>query len=192
MDIRVLQGERELADDNMTLDTFQLTGISPQPRGQARAEVTFDIDASGVVRVSATDLQTEQSSQVRLSSTSRPAPEVVQAALEQSRRLVQADHRRREEVESAIRAGNMVAAAREAADQARELPDFGEASASSAEPLNRAGNAESSALADAVEVAAAQTQQALASGDSGLIRAAAAKLETPLKKLIKAVAARRD
>ena len=175
MDIRVLQGEREMAQDNMTLGTFQLSGITAQPRGQARAEVTFDIDASGVVRVRATDLQTDQSSQIKLSLVSRQSPAVVQSMLEESRRVVESDRRRREETEAAILAGNMVGVAREVIDQARDA----------------AGDESLNALADAVEDAAGDVQQALADGDSAGIQAAAAKLERSLKKLIPAARASR-
>jgi molecular chaperone DnaK len=173
MDIRVLQGEREMAEDNMTLETFELTGMTAQPRGQARAEVTFDIDASGVVQVSATDLQTEQSSQIRLLSANRPPAEVVEAALAESRRLVASDRRRREEVETAILAGNMIGVARELLTDAGELTD----------------NAQINELADATEEATGKVQAALAAGDSALIGAAAAELEAAFKQLDSAMAA---
>ena len=58
VDIHVMQGEREMADGNITLGRFQLTGIPPAPRGVPQIEVTFDIDANGIVNVSAKDLDT--------------------------------------------------------------------------------------------------------------------------------------
>ena len=61
MEVHVLQGERELAADNMTLGRFELAGITPQARGEAKVEVAFDIDANGIIHVSATDLQTDTS-----------------------------------------------------------------------------------------------------------------------------------
>ena len=175
MDIRVLQGEREMAEDNMTLETFQLTGMTAQPRGQARAEITFDIDASGVVQVSATDLQTEQSSQIKLSAAGRPRPEVVEANLAESRRMIASDRRRREEVQSAIRAGNMVAVARDLIDEAGKLSD----------------NADLNKLADSADTAADDVKSALAVGDTELISAASAKLEAAIKRLDSAVRASR-
>ena len=69
VDVHVMQGEREMADGNITLGRFQLTGIAPAPRGIPQIEVTFDIDANGIVNVSAKDLGTGKEQQITITSS---------------------------------------------------------------------------------------------------------------------------
>jgi len=69
VEIHVLQGERELASYNKTIGKFQLTGIPPAPRGMPQVEVTFDIDANGIVQVSAKDKATGKEQQIRIQAS---------------------------------------------------------------------------------------------------------------------------
>jgi molecular chaperone DnaK len=121
MDIHVLQGEREMAVYNMTLDRFQLSGVPPAPRGEARVEVTFTIDANGIVRVGAQDLYSEDSKTVRISPRFYGvAEEELQRMVEEAQRYAAEDHTAREETETNIRARNMIRAATEMVDEASE------------------------------------------------------------------------
>ena len=85
IEVHVLQGERELAADNVTLGRFDLTGITPQARGEAKVEVAFDVDANGMIHVSATDLQTDASRRIRVEAADGPSPEAVERMLADSR-----------------------------------------------------------------------------------------------------------
>ncbi len=123
IDVNVLQGERALADDNLCLGQFELDGIEPQPRGEARLEVTFDIDANGMVHVSATCLQTGRKKRIRIDSPSDLSPETLQQMIADARDNADADAKKRHEVEIAIRAENLIRAAELLLAQAQELPD---------------------------------------------------------------------
>ena len=74
-----MQGERELAADNISLGQFQLTGIAPAPRGIPQIEVTFDIDANGIVNVSAKDLGTGKEQKITITSSTKLSEEEIQA-----------------------------------------------------------------------------------------------------------------
>ncbi len=95
--VHVLQGEREMADDNKTLARFELVGIPPAPRGVPQIEVSFDIDANGIVHVSARDLGTGKQQQVRVVSTSGLSEKEIQAMIGDAQ-AHQADDKRKKEV----------------------------------------------------------------------------------------------
>jgi len=173
-DICVFQGERELAADNMLLGSFELCGLTPQPRGQARVEVTFDIDANGMVHVSATDLQTDASRRVRLEAAGRASAQEADRAALRNMALLESDRRRRSEIEAGIRAENLVLAARGL------LSELGDWRADQAAP----------ALAAEVESAASAVEAALADGRLERIEAARKALEALLRKLSSALSAR--
>jgi molecular chaperone DnaK len=121
MGIHVLQGEREMAIHNMTLDRFQLSGIPPLERGEARVEVVFNIDANGIVRVGAQDLYSEDSKAVRISPRFYSlAEEELRRMMEEAQRYAVEDHRAREETETNIRARNMIRAAQQMVEEASE------------------------------------------------------------------------
>jgi molecular chaperone DnaK len=121
MDIHVLQGEREMAVHNMTLDRFQLSGIPPAERGQARVEVVFNIDANGIVQVGAEDLWSGSSKAVRISPRFYSlAEEELQRMVEEAGQYAAEDHTAREETETNIRARNMIRAGQQMVDEASE------------------------------------------------------------------------
>jgi molecular chaperone DnaK len=106
--IHVLQGERELAKDNKTLGRFELVGIPPAPRGVPQIEVTFDIDADGVVNVSAKDLGTGRSQAIRVTAASGLGEAEVARLVEEAETNRQADLARRERVELRNKADGLI------------------------------------------------------------------------------------
>jgi molecular chaperone DnaK len=111
VDIQVLQGERELAMDNISLGQFQLNGIPPLPRGTPKIEVSFDVDVDGIVRVSAADLLTENAQSVRVVSSKGLSPLEIQRMIEDAETSAEEDGRKRELVEAGIEADNAISAA---------------------------------------------------------------------------------
>ncbi|HEY8445223.1 MAG TPA: molecular chaperone DnaK [Bacilli bacterium] len=96
VDIHVLQGERPMAADNKTLGRFQLTDIPPAPRGVPQIEVTFDIDANGIVNVSAKDLGTGKSQKITIQSSSSLSEEEIQRMIREAEMNAEADKKRKE------------------------------------------------------------------------------------------------
>ena len=92
VDIHVMQGEREMASDNITLGRFQLTGIPPAPRGVPQIEVTFDIDANGIVNVSAKDKGTGKEQSITISSSNKLSDEEVEAKIKEAEQHAEEDH----------------------------------------------------------------------------------------------------
>ncbi|WP_099158555.1 molecular chaperone DnaK [Virgibacillus ndiopensis] len=99
VDIHVLQGEREMAADNKTLGRFQLTDIPPAPRGVPQIEVSFDIDANGIVNVRAKDMGTNKEQSITIKSSSGLSDEEVERMVQEAEENADADKKRREEVE---------------------------------------------------------------------------------------------
>ena len=99
VDIHVLQGEREMAADNKTLGRFQLTDIPPAPRGVPQIEVSFDIDANGIVNVRAKDLGTNKEQSITIKSSSGLSDEEVEKMVQEAEENADDDKKRREEVE---------------------------------------------------------------------------------------------
>lgn len=108
VDIKVYQGEREIAAHNKLLGNFQLTGIPPAPRGVPQIEVTFDIDANGIVHVSAKDLGTGNEQQITITASSNLSEEEIQRAIKDAERYAAEDKRRKEEIEVRNDADSMV------------------------------------------------------------------------------------
>jgi len=164
LDIHVLQGERDMVVDNITLDRFELSGISPMPRGEARVEVAFDIDANGILQVSANDLYGDSLQKMRVSPRFYGLPEEeIAHMVEQAKRFSKDDQKRREEVEINIKADNMVRAARQTIGEADVMANL--------------------ELIDEVEKAVLGVQTALASGDSTAIKTRTEALEKQVKVL---------
>ncbi|MGQ9489043.1 MAG: molecular chaperone DnaK [Armatimonadota bacterium] len=99
VEIHVLQGEREMARDNKTLGRFHLTGIPPAPRGVPKIEVTFDIDANGILHVSAKDLGTGKQQAITITGSSNLTREEIDRMVKEAQAHAEEDHRRREEAE---------------------------------------------------------------------------------------------
>jgi molecular chaperone DnaK len=100
VEIHVLQGERPMARDNRTLGKFHLTGIPPAPRGVPQIEVTFDIDANGILNVTAKDMATQKDQKITITSSSGLSKEEVERMAKEADAHAEEDKRRREEIES--------------------------------------------------------------------------------------------
>ncbi len=108
VDIHVLQGEREFAKDNKTLGRFNLSDIPPAPRGVPQIEVTFDIDANGIVNVSAKDLGTGKVQQITITSSSNMKEEEIDEAIKNAEKYAKEDKERREVIEERNQADSMI------------------------------------------------------------------------------------
>ncbi len=108
VEVHVLQGERDFAKDNKTLGVFHLDGIMPARRGVPQIEVTFDIDANGIVHVSAKDLGTGKEQSISITSSSNMSKEDIQKAVDEAEKYAEEDKKRREEVDIRNGADQMV------------------------------------------------------------------------------------
>ncbi|ALF11575.1 molecular chaperone DnaK [Parageobacillus thermoglucosidasius] len=108
VDIHVLQGERPMAADNKTLGRFQLTDIPPAPRGVPQIEVTFDIDANGIVHVRAKDLGTNKEQSITIKSSSGLSEEEIQRMIKEAEENAEADRKRKEAAELRNEADHLV------------------------------------------------------------------------------------
>jgi molecular chaperone DnaK len=158
VEVHVLQGERPLARDNRTLGRFHLIGIPSAPRGVPQIEVTFDIDANGIVNVSAKDLGTQKEQKITITSSSGLSKEEVDRMMREAESHATEDKKRREEIEERNRADQAVYAAE------RMLKETGD----------RLGAADRTA----VESAVGELKKAIEGGDPGTIRRAMDALTT--------------
>ncbi len=99
VEIHVLQGEREMAQDNTTLGRFSLTGIAPAPRGIPQIEVTFDIDANGIVNVSAKDMATGKQQSITITASSKMSDEEIQRKVKEAEQFASEDKKKKEQIE---------------------------------------------------------------------------------------------
>ncbi|MDE7303710.1 MAG: molecular chaperone DnaK [Oscillospiraceae bacterium] len=120
VDINVLQGEREFAKDNKQLGVFRLDGIAPAPRGVPQIEVTFDIDANGIVNVSAKDLGTGKEQKISITASTNMSKEDIQKAVDEAAKYADEDKKRKEAVDAKNAGENMVFQCEKA------LTDFGD------------------------------------------------------------------
>src|SRR5690606_5331936 len=154
--VHVLQGEREMAADNQTLGRFELLGIPPAPRGVPQIEVTFDIDTDGVVKVSAKDLGTGRSQEIRVTAGSGLSEDQIRQLCSDADANKEADRRRRELAELRNRGDGLVYSTEST------LADYGEHVTAD----ERA----------ALEAALARTREALAGEDMAEIQGAVDEL----------------
>ncbi len=108
VDIHVLQGERKMAQDNKTIGRFQLTGIPPAPRGVPQIEVTFDIDANGILHVSALDKATGKEQKIRIEASSGLSEADINRMVHEAEEHADEDKKRREEVDARNRLDSLV------------------------------------------------------------------------------------
>ena len=108
VEVHVLQGEREFAKDNTTLGVFHLDGIMPAPRGVPQIEVTFDIDANGIVHVSAKDLGTQKEQSISITSSTNMSKEDVDKAVKEAEQYAAEDKKRKENIDTRNEADQMV------------------------------------------------------------------------------------
>jgi molecular chaperone DnaK len=168
--IHVLQGEREMAADNKTLGRFNLTGIPPAPRGIPQIEVTFDIDANGIVHVSAKDLATGREQSIKITASSGLAEEEIQRMIRESELHAEEDRRKRQLAETRNNADNLIY---QTEKNLKEYSDKIEAS-------DR----------QAIEAAVSRLRQVMDGDDLEAIRRATEELQTASHKLAEAMYAR--
>lgn len=167
VDIHVLQGERQFARDNKTLGRFELVGIAPAPRGIPQIEVTFDIDANGIVNVSAKDLGTGKQQQITISGSTALSDDEVDRMVKDAETHAAEDAQRKEEIETRNNADSLVNATQQTLD---ELGDKAPADAKAA-----------------AESAIAEAKSALEGTDIEAIKAAVEKLQQAGYKLAEVV-----
>ena len=120
VDIHVMQGEREMAAGNITLGRFQLTGIAPAPRGIPQIEVTFDIDANGIVNVSAKDMATGKEQKITITSSTKLSDDEINAKIKEAEQFAEQDKKQKEAVETKNQSEGMIF---EIEKQLKELGD---------------------------------------------------------------------
>ena len=108
VEIHVVQGERQMATDNKTLGRFTLSGIAPAPRGIPQIEVTFDIDANGIVKVSAMDKGTGKEANITITASTNLSDEEVEKAVKEAERFAEEDKKRKESIETKNNADQLV------------------------------------------------------------------------------------
>ena len=165
--IQVYQGEREFARDNKLLGTFELSGIAPAPRGVPQIEVTFDIDANGIVNVSAKDLGTGKQQQITISGSTALSDDEVDRMVKDAETHAAEDAQRKEEIETRNNADSLVNATQQTLD---ELGDKAPADAKAA-----------------AESAIAEAKSALEGNDIEAIKASVEKLQQAGYKLAEVV-----
>ena len=163
VEIHVLQGERELARDNKSLGRFRLEGIPPAPRGVPQIEVTFDIDANGILHVTARDKASGREQKITITSTSGLSQEEVERMVREAELHAQEDRQRREEIETRNRADSL------AYQSERTLQDVGDKISAS--------------LRSEVEERVKAVRDALASNDLTRVRSAADELERTMQRI---------
>jgi molecular chaperone DnaK len=151
VEIHVLQGERSMASDNNTIGRFHLDGIPPAPRGTPQIEVTFDIDANGIIKVSASDKASGKSQDIRIEASSGLTDEEIQKMKQEAEANADADKKAKEEVDKLNSADQMIF------QTEKQLSEFGEKLSadkkapieSSLEELKKAHESKDLALIDA-------------------------------------------
>ncbi len=128
VDIRVVQGERQFAKDNKLLGEFRLDGIAPAPRGIPKIEVTFDIDANGIVNVSAKDLGTGKEQHITITSGSNMSDDEIDRAVKEAAEFEAADKKRKEGIEARNEAESMVFQTEKALSEVGDKVDASEKS----------------------------------------------------------------
>lgn len=163
VDIHVLQGERNMAADNKTLGRFELSGIPPAPRGVPQIQVTFDIDANGIVHVSAKDLGTGKEQNITITSSGGLSDEEIDRMVKEAEAHASEDEKKKEEVEVRNNADSLVYQAE------KTLKDIGDKA--------------DDALKGKVESAIAELKNALSGTDTAVIKEKAEALSQPLYEM---------
>ena len=167
VEIKVYQGERGMAGDNRLLGVFQLVGIPPAPRGVPQIEVTFDIDANGILNVSAKDRATNNEQKITISSSSGLSKEEVEKVARDAESHSADDRKRKDEIEARNRADSMVYNVEKMLKEHRD----------------KIGDSD----AKDIEAAVADTKKAMSEDDAAKINAAADKLTQASHKLAEAM-----
>jgi molecular chaperone DnaK len=167
VEIKVYQGERAMAGDNKMLGVFQLVGIPPAPRGIPQVEVTFDIDANGILNVTAKDKATNNEQKITITSSSGLSKEEVEKMAHDAESHISDDRKKKEEIESRNRADAMVYNIEKMLKEHRD----------------KVSASDSKAVEDALE----ETKKAMSEGGIDKINQATSKLETASHKLAEAM-----
>ena len=157
VEVHVLQGEREMAQYNKSLGRFQLTGIAPAPRGVPQIEVTFDIDANGIVKVSAKDLGTGKEQQISITASTNMSQEDIDKAVKEAEQYAAEDKARKEEVDT-----------RNAADQTVYQTE---------KTLNELGDKLSDSDKSSVQAAVDKLKEEMKGSDTAAIKAATEEVQ---------------
>lgn len=165
--IHVLQGEREMAANNKTLGRFELVGIPPAPRGVPQIEVTFDIDANGIVHVSAKDLGTGREQSIKITASSGLSEEEIQQMVRDAESHADEDRKKRELVEARNQADSMVYMTEKS--------------------LKEYGDKVDSGTKSAIEAAISKTKTAMEGNDTQAIKSAVEELQQASHKLAEAM-----
>src|SRR5579872_1382575 len=167
VEIKVYQGERAMANDNKLLGVFQLVGIPPAPRGVPQVEVTFDIDANGIINVTAKDKATNNEQKITITSSSGLSKDEVEKMAKDAESHAADDRKKKEEIESRNRADAMVYNIEKMLKELRDKVSADDAKA--------------------VETALEETKRAMQEGGVDRINQATSKLETASHKLAEAM-----
>lgn len=165
VDIHVLQGERQFARDNKTLGRFDLTGIPPAPRGIPQIEVSFDVDANGIVNVSAKDLGTGKSTDITITSSTNLSDADIDKAVKEAEQYAEEDAKRKEEVENKNKLDGLIFTIEKSIkDLGDKLSDEDKAKAEAAvkEAKDALESNDSQKIADAAEKLSQDTQEIFA------------------------------
>ncbi len=165
--IHVLQGERPMAHDNKTLGRFELVGIPPAPRGVPQIEVTFDIDANGIVHVSAKDLGTGREQSIKITASSGLSEEEIQRMVRDAESHAEDDRKKRELIEARNEADSMVYMTEKS--------------------LKEHGDKVDGSVKSAIEAAVSKTKSAMEGSDAQAIKSAVAELQQASHKLAEAM-----
>jgi molecular chaperone DnaK len=168
--VHVLQGERDMAADNKTLGNFELTGIPPAPRGVPQVEVTFDIDANGIVHVSAKDLGTGKEQSIRITASSGLSKDEIEKMVKDAEAHSAEDKKKRELIEVRNQADNLIYSTE------KSLKEFGD----------KIDAEEKKKIEDAV----AALKKAMEGSDADLLKKASDELMQASHKLAEAVYAK--
>ncbi|MCQ2514945.1 MAG: molecular chaperone DnaK [Ruminococcus sp.] len=178
VEINVLQGEREFARDNKQLGLFALTGIAPAMRGVPQIEVTFDIDANGIVNVSAKDLGTGKEQKIQIQNTTSMSKDDIDKAVKEAEQFAAEDKKRREEVDAKNEAENLVYQAEKLVNEnGDKLPEADKATIN--EKITAAKNANASGNIDTIKTAKDELQKALYDVSAKLYQQAAPQGAAP-------------
>ena len=165
--IHVLQGERAMAQDNKTLGRFELVGIPPAPRGVPQIEVTFDIDANGIVHVSAKDLGTGKEQSIKITASSGLTEEEIQRMVRDAESHAEEDRKKRELIDTRNQADSMIYMTEKS--------------------LKEHGDKVDSAIRSSIESAIARTKTAMEGSDAQAIKNALEELQQASHKLAEAM-----
>ena len=165
--IRVLQGERQMANDNVELGRFDLVGIPPAPRGVPQIEVTFDIDANGIVHVNAKDHGTGKEQSIKITAPKKLSPEDIDKMVKESEKFAEEDKKKKEEVETVNQADTLCYTVE------KSLKDYGDKVSASEK--------------EAIEKKLKEAKEAVTSKDVGKIKAAVEELSKAAHKLAEEV-----